>query len=151
MRKIPLCIAMVLLGTAPAFPDEQARVVSAAALNWADAPAILPKGANAALVAGNPETDGPFVVRLTLPANYKIPAHRHPLTEYVTVLIGSFHIGMGDKLDMSKGTELKAGGFAEIPANTNHYAWATEPTVIQIHGQGPFEMNYADPADDPSK
>lgn len=151
MRKIPLCVAMFLLGAAPAFPEEQPHFVSAATLNWSEAPAMFPKGANAALVSGNPETDGLYVVRLQFPANYKIPAHRHPLAEYITVLMGSFHIGMGDKLDMSKSTEVAPGGFVEVPADMNHYAWTTEQTVIQVHGQGPFEITYSDPANDPSK
>lgn len=151
MRKILLLIAVFLAGIAPALSEEQARFVSAATLVWSEAPAMFPKGANAALVAGNPETEGLFVVRLQFPANYKIPAHSHPLAESITVLMGNLHIGMGNKLDMSKGTEVASGGFVEIPAGMNHYAWTTEQTVIQVHGQGPFEMTYSDVADDPSR
>ena len=33
----------------------------------------------------------------------------------------------------------------------NHYAWASEDTVVQVHGQGPFVITYVNPADDPSK
>jgi uncharacterized RmlC-like cupin family protein len=86
-----------------------------------------------------------------LPANAKVPAHNHPKVENVTVLSGNFHIGMGDKLDQSKGQELKAGGFAQAPAGMNHYAWTTSDTVLQIHGEGPFTLTYVNPADDPSK
>jgi len=86
-----------------------------------------------------------------MPTNYKIPAHNHPTTEYVTVLSGDFHIGMGDKLDTQKGLLLHAGGFAEASAKMNHYAWSTGETVIQIHGQGPFAIAYVNPTDDPSK
>ena len=84
-------------------------------------------------------------------ANYKIPAHNHPTSEYVTIVSGKFHIGMGDKLDEKKGVELRAGGFGEAPAQMNHYAWASEETVVQVHGQGPFAITYVNPADDPSK
>jgi len=31
----------------------------------------------------------------------------------------------------------------------NHYAWASSPTVVQVHGQGPFAITYVNPADDP--
>jgi hypothetical protein len=58
---------------------------------------------------------------------------------------------MGDKLDETKGQELKAGGFVEAPAKMNHYAWTTSETVVQVHGQGPFAITYVNPADDPSK
>ncbi len=56
-----------------------------------------------AVISGDPSKDGLYVVRLKMPANYKIPAHNHPTAEYVTVVSGDFHIGMGDKLDPDKG------------------------------------------------
>jgi hypothetical protein len=58
---------------------------------------------------------------------------------------------MGDKLDEKKGVELRAGGFGAAPAHMNHYAWVSEDTVVQVHGQGPFSITYVNPADDPSK
>jgi hypothetical protein len=69
----------------------------------------------------------------------------------VTVLSGTFHIGMGDKLDETKGTALKAGGFAQAPKTMHHYAWFTEDTIIQVHGIGPQGLTYVNPADDPRK
>jgi hypothetical protein len=56
---------------------------------------------------------------------------------------------MGDKLDPAKGKELGAGGFATAPAKMNHFAWTTSPSVVQVHGIGPFAITYVDPADDP--
>jgi hypothetical protein len=84
-----------------------------------------------------------------MPAGYKIAAHSHPTSEFVTVVSGEFDIGMGDKLDMEKGLAIKPG-FAEA-AKMNHYAWAPVETNIQVHGQGPVLFNYVNPADDPSK
>ena len=69
----------------------------------------------------------------------------------MTVLSGNFHLGMGDKLDMSHGAELTAGGYAEAPAGMNHFGWTSSETVVQVHGQGPFAIKYVNPADDPSK
>ena len=80
-----------------------------------------------------------------MPAGYKIPAHNHPTTEYVTVVSGAFNIGMGDKLDEQKGVALKPGGFAEAAAKMNHYAWTSGETVVQVHGQGPFAITYVNP------
>ena len=82
---------------------------------------------------------------------YQIPAHHHPTTENVTVLSGSFHAGMGDKLDAAKGQTFEPGGFASLPAGMNHYAWTTAETIVQVHGNGPFAIVYVNPADDPSK
>jgi quercetin dioxygenase-like cupin family protein len=112
---------------------------------------VFPTGAQIAVISGDPFKSGLYVVRLKLPANYRIPAHYHPTSEYLTVLSGDFHVGMGDKLDAQQGQLLRAGGFAEAPANMHHYAWSTSQTVLQIHGQGPFAITYVDPADDPSK
>ena len=120
-------------------------------VKWMPAPPVLPKGAMFAVIAGDPSKAGPFTIRLKMPANYKVPAHHHPTAENVTILSGSFHAGMGDKLDMKKGMAFAPGGFAAIPANMNHYAWTTKETVLQVHGEGPFAMEYVNPADDPSK
>jgi quercetin dioxygenase-like cupin family protein len=81
--------------------------MNADAMKWSAAPPVLPQGAQMSVISGDPSKDGLYVVRLKMPANYKIPAHSHPTTEYVTVISGSFHVGMGDKLDETKGQELK--------------------------------------------
>ena len=86
-----------------------------------------------------------------MPSGYKVPPHNHPTDEYATVISGNFHIGMGDKVDERKAIELRAGGYAEAPAKMNHYGWTSSPSVVQLHGQGPFGITYVNPADDPSK
>ena len=111
----------------------------------------LPKGAVIAVLTGDPFKDGPYVLRLKMPANYRIPAHHHPTTENVTVVSGSFHAGMGDKLYADKGQVFEPGGFVSMPAGMNHFAWATTETIVQVHGNGPFAIVYVNPADDPSK
>ena len=67
------------------------------------------------------------------------------------MLSGTLRIGMGDKLDRTKGVAIGAGGFAAAMVGMNHYAWTTTATVIQVHGQGPLTMTYVNPADDPTK
>ena len=89
------------------------------------------------------------MTRLRVPAGYQFPAHSHPNDENVTVISGTFNIGLGDSLDEAKGETVKAGGFIRQPKDTNHYAWVTEDTVIQLHGMGPQGIMYIDPADDP--
>ncbi len=141
---------ILLLGTATgAVADDMKMPVNASQIKWEPAPNFVPKGAQIAVLSGDPSKDGLYVVRLKLPAGYKIPAHNHPTMEMVTVISGNFHLGMGDKLDEKKGMQLTAGGYAEAPAKMNHFAWASSPTVVQIHGQGPFAITYANPADDP--
>jgi len=104
-----------------------------------------------AVLAGDPGKPGPFTARLKMPAGYKIPAHQHPTAEAVTVISGDFHFGMGDKLDEGKAEKLGPGGFVDLPANMNHFAFGSAETVVQINSEGPFAIKYVNPADDPSK
>jgi quercetin dioxygenase-like cupin family protein len=104
-----------------------------------------------AVLHGDPNKAGEFVIRLRMPAAYRIPAHHHPTDEAVTVISGELGLGMGDKLDMAKSAHLRAGGFALAPAHMNHYAWSRTGAVIQVSAQGPFAMTYVNPADDPTR
>ncbi len=152
MRISLVTLAVLLTGTLPAFAQENHvdLLAGPASVKWGPAPPTLPKGAQFAVLSGDPSKAGPYVIRLKLPANYQIPAHHHPTAENVTVLSGSFHAGMGDKMDHNKGQAFEPGGFAALPANMNHYAWAASDTVIQVHGEGPFAITYVNRADDPS-
>lgn len=151
MKSLAFVIALLALAVTPSLAGTMPAPVNSDGVTWGPAPPILPKGAQIAVLSGDPSKDGLYVLRLKMPANYKIAAHFHPTSEYVTVISGDFHIGMGDKLDQNKGAELRAGGFAEAPAHMNHYAWTSEETVVQIHGQGPATLTYVNPADNPSQ
>ncbi|HYY96142.1 MAG TPA: cupin domain-containing protein [Pyrinomonadaceae bacterium] len=118
-------------------------------IKWADGPASLPAGAKVALLEGNPALEGPFTMRVQLPDGFTIPPHWHPAVEHVTVISGTFNLGMGEKLDKSAGRALPAGSFAFMLPGMRHFAWATGETVIQLHGQGPWKINYVNSADDP--
>ena len=121
------------------------------AIKWGDAPPVLPKGPKVAVLYGDPEKDGLFIIRARLPANYRIPPHSHPTDEIVTVLSGSLMVGMGDKLDPTKVKGFPPGSVVVAPAKTNHFVLTKQPTVIQLSAMGPLAFNYVNPADDPSK
>lgn len=116
---------------------------------WAPAPPVLPAGAEIAVLSGNPFAEGWFVLRLKFPEGYDVPAHIHSGDELITVISGEFNIGHGKTLDRDAGTLLTAGGFVEMPAGHPHFAWTTAETVVQIHGPGPFDITYMNPADMP--
>jgi quercetin dioxygenase-like cupin family protein len=125
-------------------------MISPSMVKWQSAPPGVPTGAEFAVLSGDPSQEGKaFVIRLKFPANYQVPAHWHLTVETVTVLSGTFNLGLGDQLDRSKTHALEAGSLAVMPANTNHFGWTDTETVIQIHGMGPFALNYVNPADDP--
>jgi mannose-6-phosphate isomerase-like protein (cupin superfamily) len=93
----------------------------------------------------------PCVFQLRFAADGKIPPHWHPVDEHVTVLSGDFRAGMGDTLDESKMVALPAGSYVLMPRRMHHYAMAKSAALVQVHGVGPFKINYVNPADDPSK
>lgn len=118
---------------------------------WGPAPPIFPKGAEMAVLQGDPSTNQEFTVRLRFPSGYRIAPHTHPTAENVTVLKGTFLAGMGEKFDESALKAFGRDGFASIPANHAHYAMARGQTIVQVHAIGPFVLTYVNPADDPTK
>lgn len=124
-------------------------MVAPSALKWVDPPPGLPAGAKVAVVAGDPTQAAPFTIRAQMPAGYRVPPHWHPTTENLTVLSGTVALGMGDTWDQAAMKELPTGGAVVMPADMRHSFLAKTATTIQIHGTGPFGINYVNPADDP--
>src|SRR4051812_28406598 len=65
-------------------------------VEWKDAPPSLPPGAKAVILEGDPAKEGFFALRLMLPDGYQIAPHFHPGVERLTVISGTFHLGMGE-------------------------------------------------------
>src|ERR1043166_4013306 len=121
------------------------------ALKWGSAPPVFPAGAKMAVLQGDPSKPELFTVRLEFPAGYTIAPHFHPTDEHVTVISGTFLVGMGDKADFTQALTLPAGGFITAGANMHHYARAKGVTVVQVSAIGPFALTYVNPADDPQR
>ncbi|WP_245319057.1 cupin domain-containing protein [Mesorhizobium temperatum] len=120
-------------------------------LVWKDNPG-LPKGAQTAILMGDPTKAGDVVVlRAKFPANYLVPPHTHPYAETITVISGGVGFGVGEKVEKN-GDLLNPGAFYAQPANHAHYVWtAGEEAIIEAHFVGPGGINYINPADDPRK
>lgn len=145
-------ITAVSLATA-AQADDHGMVVlpSDQDVKWQSDPAQLPKGTKLSVIFGDPSKPGPFVLRVSLPANTVIAPHTHATAESLTILTGSIQHDMGEKLDKSRGKEVRAGGFVFLPADMPHSLWTgNEATTLQVNGTGPFGLTYVNPADDPS-
>lgn len=132
-------------------PADQVKTYAGNDLNWGPAPAVLPAGAKLAVLEGNPMQPGPYTMRLEMPDGYKIQPHHHHAREHVTVISGQFLVGMGDKFDEAKMNSFSPGAFAYLEPTVHHYAMAKGDTVIQLHGQGPWQIIYVNPADNPQK
>lgn len=126
------------------------KMVKAKELKWEAVPS-LPKGAQATVIEGPMNEAVPFTVRLKFPANYKIAPHWHPAVERVTVLSGTFEMGIGEKVDDKKMMTLNQGDMMIMQPKTAHYARTKGGTVVQLHGMGPWGVTYVNPDDDPRK
>jgi len=149
MKKTLLSLALAA-AFVPAWGADS-MMINKEEMKWGDAPPSLPKGAKVAVLYGDPGKAGQFTIRLQAPKGYKIPPHWHSQDENLTVISGTMYLGLGEKMDAMHAHALKAGGYHFLPAKTNHYAFTKSMTVIQVSGEGPFDINWLNPADDPMK
>lgn len=106
------------------------------------------KGCDLAAVSGDPNADGSaFVIRIRCADGSKIPPHWHPTDENVTVLKGTFLIGMGETFDETKLQTMNVGNFISMPKEMRHFAASKGESIVQVHGAGPFKVNWVNPAD----
>lgn len=136
----------------PADPKKsEMSLYPAAGISWKEGPPSLPAGAKLAVLEGDPAKEGFFTMRLLLPDGFKIPPHWHPKVEHVTVISGTFNVGMGETFDQGATRAMPAGTFGFWPADMRHFAWAKGETVVQLHGIGPWMITYVNSSDDPRK
>jgi len=159
MKIIAPLFALALLSPAAALAADAAKKPDAAKtsavsmneaeIKWGDAPPDLPKGAQIAVLHGDPSKKAPFTVRLKMPEGYKIPPHWHTKDEQLTILSGTFILHMGDTME-APATELAAGGYHFLPGKMHHAAETKGETILQLDGMGPFDIHYLNPADNPN-
>jgi len=155
MKKHPMgTICAALLGTAAltmaASSQEKKegveahKIVHFGDLKWK--PII--KGCDLAPVAGDMNAEGAaFVLRIRCADGTKIPAHWHPTDENVTVLKGTFLVGMGESFEESKLQTMNVGNFLTVPKEMRHFAMSKGDTIVQVHATGPFKVNWVNPSE----
>ena len=124
--------------------------LKASELQWKPVASMSP-GATMALIEGDISKEAPFTFRLKLPADYRVAPHIHPAYERVTVLSGTFHFAHGDEFDRDTTRALKPGDMAIMAPGDPMFGYTEEETVIQLHGTGPWGIEYINPEDDPRK
>jgi quercetin dioxygenase-like cupin family protein len=119
-------------------------------IKWVPHPAV--RGAQIAVLLGDPAKAGPFVIRVRLPPNAHIMPHRHPEARTYTVLAGEWKLGFGAKYTAAALRSFPPGSLYRLPADVVHFqAAGPSETVVQIDAVGPSTTDFVDPSDDPRK
>lgn len=124
-------------------PGPDVRMVANTSLSWGDfAPPGFDPGMKLAVINGDPSKPGEYTVRLMFPAGYRFPVHWHPGAENLTVVSGTFQLGMGNTANWSALKNYGPGDYLYIPPRHAHFGGSASsgPSVIQLHGQGPFQV-----------
>ena len=157
MRKIRLgsvCVALIgIAAVATAVYSQEKKegaeahkIVHFGDLKWT--PII--KGCDLAPVSGDSSAEGaPFVLRIRCADGIKLPAHWHPTDEHLTVLKGTFLVGMGESFDEAKLQTMNVGNFITMPKEMRHFGLCKGETIVQVHGAGPFKVNWINPSEVP--
>jgi len=127
---------------APAYPPD-VQMVANSSLGWTDfAPPGFDPGMKLAVISGDPSKPGPYTLRLMFPAGYRFPVHWHPGAENLTVVSGVFQLGMGNTANWGALKSYGPGDYIYVPPRHAHFGGSptTSPSVIQLHGQGPFQV-----------
>jgi quercetin dioxygenase-like cupin family protein len=141
--------ALAALGLLASSLAAQHAAPAGPGLQWGPVPGLLPRGAQMALVSGDPFKAAPLKVLLSMPDGYKMPPHFHPADEHVEVKQGTFLVGMGDKFDLKKATPMVTGDTGTAPAGMHHYAAAKGATIVSLTMMGPYVITYIRPSDEP--
>lgn len=149
MSRLPTSLALALLaaGSLAAAPTDTFHFVriAPAEVVWHDIPGG--RGAQVAVLSGDPQQPGPYVMRVKFPPHVMDLPHTHPNARYVTVLQGTWYAGTGTTFDPKLAQPMPAGSFMLHPALAPHWdGSATDDTVIvQIIGEGPGTSTPVDP------
>jgi quercetin dioxygenase-like cupin family protein len=119
--------------------------ITPAEVRWQDIPGGL--GAQKAIIAGDPDQPGLYVVRVRFPPHVMDLPHWHPHVRYVTVLKGTWYAGTGTTFDPQHAVPLEAGSVMVHPARAPHWDGAAgdEEAIVQIVGEGPGTSTPVDP------
>lgn len=149
---LALSLPAIVHGQSPQLPyhGEGHMMVRPSQLQWKPVPSMAP-GATMTVIEGELSKQRPFTFRLKLPDGYRIAPHTHPAYERVTVLSGTFHFAHGERFDRAQTQALSPGSFAVMPPGAPMYGYAEGETIIQLHGEGPWAIEYINPEDDPRK
>lgn len=141
-RTLTGCALLSLVIGATAMP--LTAQAAAPKLAWM-VPPFMPRGATVAVVSGDPNRSGPYVMQISMPGGYVFPSHWHYGEEHFVVKSGTFWFAMGDAVDLKAMKAMKTGESGTVPAKAHHYGRAEGATIIEVSAVGPFSITYVPP------
>jgi quercetin dioxygenase-like cupin family protein len=103
-------------------------------IKWTDEPI----GSKHAVLLGDPDKPGLYVVLVKWTAHHMSHPHFHPNDRFITVLSGTWWVGTGNKFDPDSTVALPAGTFVTHFGKQVHYDGAKDgDVVLEIVGEGP--------------
>lgn len=106
----------------------------------------FPRDHRFATVSGDPTKSGAlYVIRIHSEAGYIIMPHTHPEDENITVLKGSWALGMGDRFNPDALETMEVGAYGLVPKKMIHFGFSRTEAIVQVHGIGPFTTTWVTP------
>ena len=126
-------LALTLRATtgAPAESPKQVIALTPLDIRWFT-PAYYTDGRQRAHLLGDSSKGGDWIDRVKIPGGSRVLAHTHPEDEVVTVIEGTWYLGIGERFDEAKLKAYPAGSFILIPADVPHFL-ATREEIGRAH------------------
>lgn len=116
-------------------------------IEWQDVPQL--PGLSAALIKGNPETQGLYIMRVKFGPGVKSPPHHHDQDRFVTVISGTWSFGVGEDFTCDNTVPLEAGSYAVHPRGAVHFDGSCgEEVIVEITGMGPVKTEFVGQANE---
>jgi len=154
MKQLIFVCMIIALGTSALAQKEPMKFTRTTPdeLIWMPSPPAIPKGAQMAVITGDPTKAGSVVVqRVKFPPNYIVPPHTHPYDEIVTIISGPVVFGMGEKVDPSSAADMPGTVYANPAKNPHYVKNGAGESIIQTQFVAPGGIDYINPSDDPRK
>ena len=103
-------------------------------------------GVQQAVLVGDPDKPGMYVVRVRFPPYTMDVPHWHPNARYVTVLEGTWYTGTGNTFDLTRTVRLGPGSVMLHPGKAVHWdgSGSNQSVIVQIIGEGPGTTTQVD-------
>src|SRR5262245_52402265 len=143
---VAVVFGLPLRAVPDATPDQEKQVTALAPedIRWFTPPDYK-DGRQRAHLLGDSTKGGEWIDRVRIPADSRVLPHTHPHDEIVTVIQGTWYLGIGERFDETKLRAYPAGSFILIPVNVPHFlATKKDPAIVQVGGHGIFRTTYVE-------